>query len=88
MLLKPILIGHDVVGGADVVLSQLIVESLSRDLDADSKHYLSVDHVFLESCVQDAKVAFAGFLYRVVLLLVSAHDFVQMNFIIEEIIKL
>jgi len=51
MRLERGLVSHDVIVSANEVLLQLIVESLSADLDAYPQHNLDVYHLLLKSCL-------------------------------------
>ena len=88
MLLELVLVGHNVVIGAHEVFIELIVESLSRNLDANPEYDLCVDDIFLESSVQYAKMSLPRFFYRVVSLIFCAHNFIQVDLIVEKIVEL
>ena len=82
------LVRHDVLRGADVVLCKLIVEGLSRDLDANAEDDLSVDDVFLQCGIQNAEMALSRLLDWVVFRFFVAHNFIQMNFVVQEVVEL
>ena len=88
MIWKLTLISHQVVIGTDKVLLQLVVESLSGDLHADSKHYLNVHHVLFQCSIQDPQMSFTWLFDWVFRLVLCGHDLIQMDFIVQEIVKL
>lgn len=88
MHLELFLISHQVVICTVVVLPQLIIQCLSADLHTDAQHYLNVYHLLFQSRIQNPEMAFARLFDRVVLLVFFSHDFVQVDFIVEELIKL
>ena len=82
------LVGHDVVVCADEVLLHLVVEGLTGDLYADTKHDLDIDHLLLQCSVQDSNVSLTGLFQRVVNLVLHRHDLVQMNLVIQVVVVL
>lgn len=88
MLLELSLVRHDVVVCAHEVLLELIVESLSRDLNADAENYVDVDDLLFECSIQDTQVAFARLFDWVVLLVLCSHDFVQVDLVVQKVVIL
>ena len=88
MLLELGLIRHDVLVSTVEVFVQLVVEGLTRDLDADPKHNLGVDNVLLHGSFKDAHVAFAVLFWQVVPLLLRGHDLVEVHLVVEILVEL
>ena len=76
VLLELRLVRHYVIIGAREVLLELVVESLTTDLDTDSEDYLNIDDLFFKGGLEDPKMPLAGLLDRVVLLILCCHDFI------------
>ena len=81
------LIGHYKFIRTHQVLLQLVVKSLSRNLDADAKHDRCVDNLLLQSCIQNTAVTLSVFFDGVVLLVLRRHDLIQMNLIVQKVVE-
>ena len=88
MLLELGLIRHDVLVRTVEVFVQLVVEGLTRDLDADPKHDLGVDNVLLHGSFKNAHVALAVLFWKVVPLLLRGHDLVEVHLVVEILVEL
>ena len=88
MLLELGLVRHDVLVRTVEVLVELVVEGLTRDLDADPKHNLGVDNVLLHGSFENAHVALAVLFRKVVPLLLRGHDLVEVHLVVEVLVKL
>ena len=88
MLLELGLIRHDVLIRTVEVFVQLVVEGLTRYLDADPKHNLGVDNVLLHGGFKNAHVALAVLFRKVVPLLLRRHDLVEMHLVVEILVEL
>ena len=88
MLLELGLISHDILIGAVEVLVQLIVECLAGNLDTDPQDYLRIYNVLFHCCLEDSHVSLTVLLRQIILLLLSRHYLIQMDLIVQVLVKL
>ena len=82
------LVGHYVVVGADKVLLQLIVECLSGYLHADAKYDLDVYYLFFQCSIQYPQMPLPWLFDWVFGLVLGGHDLIQVDLVIQKVIKL
>ena len=80
------MVRHYVIVGADEVLLKLVVEGLTTDLNADAQDDLDIDDLLLEGGLQDTEMALARLFDRVVLLILSRHDLIQMYLVVQKVV--
>lgn len=88
MALELCLVRHQVLVSAVEVLLKLVVEGLTRDLNTDAQDDLCVHDLFFQCCVENPQVALSGLLYWVISLISGGHNLIQMDLIVEEVVKL
>lgn len=86
--MKLLLVCHQVFISTVKVLYQLVVKSLSRYLNTDTEHHLSINNGLFQSRIQYAQMTLSRLFNRVIGLILSSHDFIQMNLVVQKVIKL
>ena len=74
--------------GNNKVLLELVVKRLPRNLYANSKRQLCVDNSVFQGSIQNPEVSLPGLFHLLELVILLAHDLMQMDFILKELIEI